>query len=77
MVTKNLAIAALIINIFIPGLGSLIAGKTKEGLWQLGLSIGGSILTMTMILIFVGIPMSIMAWVWGIITGVKLIQRAH
>ncbi len=69
----NLAIAilALILNIFIPGLGSLIGRKTKKGIWQLSLFILGIPLS----LIFIGAIMILVAWIWGIVTGIKLIQE--
>lgn len=70
----GLAIVALILNILIlPGLGSLIGGKTKEGIWQLVLAIVGIVLS----IIIIGIPIIIAAWVWGIVTGVRLVQEAQ
>lgn len=69
-----LPVVALILNVIIlPGLGSLIGGKTKEGIWQLVLAIVGIILSWVLI----GIPIIIAAWVWGIVTGIKLIQEAQ
>lgn len=70
----GLAIVALILNVLIlPGLGSLIGGKTKAGVWQLVLSIVGIILSF----VLVGIPILIAAWVWGIVTGVQMIQESR
>ncbi len=69
----TLAIVALVINIFIPGLGSLIAGKTTQGIWQLVLLIIGAILS----IILIGIPLMFIAWVWAIVTGARLIQEAQ
>lgn len=69
----GLAIVALILNILIlPGLGSLIAGKTQAGIWQLVLAILGFVLSF----ILIGIPLLIVAYIWGIVTGVRLIQEA-
>ena len=81
---QGLAIVALIINIVLmPGLGSLIGGKTREGVWQLVLLWGGIILgillTITIIGAIIGIPLIIIgplaAWVWGIVTGVEIVQE--
>ncbi len=70
----SLAIVALILNVIIlPGLGSLIGGKTKEGIWQLVLFLIGAVL----FLFYVGIPILIAAYVWGIVTGIKLIQESE
>lgn len=66
----SLTVVALILNVLIlPGLGSLIGGKTKEGILQMVLIILGLLLP-----IVVGIPIIFIAWVWGIITGVTLVQ---
>ena len=70
----TLAVIGLILNILIlPGLGSLIAGKTKIGIWQVALSVIGIILS----LIIIGIPILIAAWIWGLITGISLVKEAQ
>lgn len=72
-ISQNLAIVCLLLNILIlPGLGSLIGSKTKEGIIQLVLFFVGVLLT----LILIGIPIVIAAWVWGIVTGVQLINES-
>jgi len=72
-ISQGLAIVALILNmILLPGLGTLIGGRTKEGIWQLVLFLVGLPLS----LIFIGIPMLIGAWVWGIFSGVKIVQES-
>ena len=88
-VEKNstaLAVVCLVINILIlPGLGSLIGGKTKEGVWQLLLTVGGVVLglllTITIIGAVIGIPILVIcpliAWVWGIFTGAKIIKETQ
>lgn len=71
--SKGIAIAAFILNILIiPGLGTLIAGRTKTGVWQIVIFI----VSIPLWLILIGIPMTIAAWVWGLVTGIKLIQEA-
>ena len=83
---QSIAILALILNIVIlPGLGSLIGGKTKVGVWQIVLFLGGLVfgafLTFSVFGAFVGIPLMILgpivSWVWGIVTGAKLVREAH
>ena len=71
--SQAIAIVALILNIILPGLGSIIGGKTKAGIWQLVLFLVGIPLTS----ILIGIPMMIAAWVWGIVTGVKILQETQ
>ena len=67
----GLAIVALILNLILPGVGSLIGGKTKEGIWQLVLVIIG----LPLMLVLIGFPIILIAWIWGIVTGAKLIQE--
>lgn len=75
---QALAIVALILNILvIPGLGTLIGGRTNEGLAQLGLIVVGFVLIFTIILIPISIVAFIAAWIWGIVSGVQLISAAN
>ena len=69
-----IAIVALILNLIIlPGLGSLIGGKTKAGVWQLVLVLLGIPLS----IVIIGIPMIIAGYIWGIVTSVRLMQEAQ
>ncbi|MEM4245630.1 MAG: hypothetical protein QXR60_05510 [Candidatus Nanoarchaeia archaeon] len=59
------------------GIGTIIAGKTKIGLWQLLLVVVGFVFLIyppygTMI----GVPLVIVAWIWGIWTGVQAVKEA-
>ena len=68
------AIVALCINIFLlPGLGSIIGGKKKDGVNQLILFIVG----IPAMMFLIGFPMIIAAWIWGIVTGAFLIADAQ
>lgn len=74
----GLAVVGLILNIlFMPGLGSVIAGKTKTGLWQLLLLIIGLVLALTFVWLgmIIGVAMMAVAWSWGLFTGVKAIME--
>ena len=75
---RTLAIVALLLNVLIlPGLGSLIASKFKEGIWQIILSVVGLILFFSYPgVINFGTPVLFVAWIWGLITGVLLLQRS-
>ena len=82
---QTLAIIGLLLNIFIPGTGSLIGGRTNEGILQLSILFGsvavGFVLTITIIGAIIGIPILILgpliAWIWGLITGVQMIMDAN
>ena len=74
---KTLAIVGLILNILVlPGLGTIIAGRTKPGVIQLVLSIVGLGLTLTIIGAIIGIPLIIAMWIWALVSGIKIVQEA-
>lgn len=76
----GLSIIALILNVvFVAGLGTLIAGKSKSGAWQLILFIVGAILVSLAYaydigVLYIGSPLMLAAWIWGLVSGIKLIQ---
>ena len=83
---QSMAIVGLILNIVIlPGLGSLINNRIKEGVWQIVLFVGGLIigflLTITFYGAIIGIPIMILApiagWIWSIVTGVQLVNESN
>lgn len=61
----------LIFNLIIPGLGTIVAGKTRLGSIQLVLAIIGFLLWYTL---FLGAIVSLVAWVWALITSIKLFK---
>lgn len=72
-ISEARAILCLILNtLILPGLGSLIGRRKKEGAWQLTIFLLG----IPLILVLIGIPMVIGAWIWGIVTGVDLLEEA-
>lgn len=71
--SQSLAIAALLLNIFIlPGLGSLIAGRTKVGVIQVILVV----VSIPLLFLIIGIPLLIGTWIWGLVTGIQIIKEA-
>jgi len=72
----GLAIIGLILNIFpFPGIGSMVAGKTKTGIWQFALAIIGAIVWL--VYSGIGFTLVLIAFVWGIVTGIKLLQESR
>ena len=71
---NTLAIVGLVLNILIiPGLGTLISGGPelkKSGIWQLVLAI----VSVPLMFVIVGFPLYLGVWIWGIVTGVKMLQ---
>ncbi|MBI4895823.1 MAG: hypothetical protein HY831_05000 [Candidatus Aenigmarchaeota archaeon] len=85
--SEGMALAGLIINLLIlPGLGSIINEKIKEGVWQIILVVIGVILILVGVftmhsmlgwgLLGLGIILASAAWIWGLITGIKLIRES-
>jgi TM2 domain-containing membrane protein YozV len=62
---------AIIINIFFPGIGSLVVKKFGAGIAQIILGIIAVALTATGLLSIVGIPLLIGVWIWAIVTAVQ------
>jgi TM2 domain-containing membrane protein YozV len=67
------AMAGLVLNLFIPGIGSLVAGKTAEGAAQLGLFVIGVPLSA----LFIGLPLVMVAWAWALATGIRAIAESQ
>ena len=70
---RNRAITALIVNLIIPGLGSIIGRKKHEGLVQLILFI----ISIPLLIILIGIPLLVAMWLWALITSVQIILEAE
>jgi TM2 domain-containing membrane protein YozV len=63
-------IIAILINIFLlPGVGTLIVGKTGQGIAQIVLFILAIILIFTVLGAIIGIPLAFGVWIWGIISA--------
>ena len=72
---KNPAVS-LIVSFFLPGVGSMINGDVTTGVIILVLFIVGVVTTV----FFVGVPLIIGAWIWGMIDayqGAVRWNRAH
>lgn len=74
-VSEGTAIVALIVNVFIPGLGTIIAGH-RVGWSQLGLFLGGwLVLILSIGLLFpVYVAMWIGAWIWALVTSIQMLS---
>lgn len=60
---------AIILNVFWPGVGSLVLRKYGQGITQLVLFGIGLLLCFTLIGVIIGGPLMFVVWVWGIITA--------
>lgn len=72
--SQGIAIAALLLNILIlPGLGSIVGGRTSTGVTQIILAI----ISIPLIFIVIGIPLLIAVWIWALVTGIQIIKEAE
>jgi TM2 domain-containing membrane protein YozV len=72
-ITPGLATLALILNVIFPGIGSLIGGRIRTGILQIILIIA----VLTFFPPLIGILVWIGTVIWGIVTGVSIMQDAH
>jgi TM2 domain-containing membrane protein YozV len=61
--------AAIILNVFLPGVGSFFVGKPGQGIVQIVLYFIGIVLSFTVFLAIIGVPLCIGVWIWGVITA--------
>ncbi len=69
---SNEKIIALVLNFIIPGLGTIIAGKKKEGTIQIIMAGAALLLIITLIGALLGIPLALGALIWSEITVAKM-----
>ncbi len=69
---KTLAIVALIVNLLIPGVGTIIWGETKTGVIQLILYIVGWLL----LIVLIGVLVMLASWIWALVSSIKMIQSS-
>lgn len=73
---QKVAVAALLLNLLtVPGLGSLIAGRSKVATTQISLAVLGLLFIVFRVYI-IGIPIFVIAWILGIMTSVDLIRSS-
>jgi TM2 domain-containing membrane protein YozV len=70
--TEAQAVVGLVLNLCIPGAGSLVAGKPGPGIAQLAMLIAG----LPLCFVFVGFPIVFASWLWALMTGVQAMQEA-
>lgn len=60
---------AIIVNIFLPGIGTLIVKKFGQGIAQIVLGIIAALLIITGLLSIIGIPLGFGVWIWAIVSA--------
>lgn len=69
---KTLSIVALVINLFIPGLGTIIGKNTKTGITQLIITL----VSYPLMMVGIGFITYAVAWVWALITSINMIKSS-
>lgn len=62
-------ILAVLLNFFMPGIGSFVVGRGGAGVAQLLIFGIGISLAITLIMLPFGLVLMAVAWVWGLITA--------
>jgi len=66
------AVTALVLNIIIPGSGSLIAGRTSQGVVQLVLWV----VSFPLMFVLIGFPMLLAVWIWSLVSGIQILEES-
>jgi hypothetical protein len=67
---EGVAVTALVLNVLMPGVGSLVAGRVGLGIGQLTLWIVG----LPLCFVLLGIPMVLGAWIWSLVSGIQILE---
>lgn len=68
-------VLGIIVNIFLPGIGTLIVGKIIQGIIQIIFVFIAMLLTLTGIGAIFGIPIYFIVWIWAIVSSATSINK--
>jgi TM2 domain-containing membrane protein YozV len=69
---EGTAVTAMVLNVLLPGVGSLVAGRVGIGIGQLVLWIVG----LPLCFVLIGLPMVLGAWIWSLLTGIQILEES-
>ena len=69
---EGTAVAALVLNILVPGVGSLVAGRTSIGVAQLVMWV----VAFPLCIVLVGFPLLLAAWIWSLVSGIQILEES-
>lgn len=72
-ISQGIAAMALIFNIFLPGVGSLIGGKTTTGILQLVFYL----ISVPLMFVLIGFPLMLAMWIWALVTGIQIVKESE
>jgi TM2 domain-containing membrane protein YozV len=67
---EGVAVTALVLNVLVPGVGSLVAGRVGLGVGQLLLWVIG----LPLCFVLIGFPMVLAAWIWSLVSGIQILE---
>jgi len=70
--SEGTAVTALVLNIMLPGVGSLVAGRTSQGVTQLVLWL----VSFPLCVVLVGFPMLLAVWIWSLVSGIQILEES-
>ncbi|HWE29398.1 MAG TPA: hypothetical protein VHB97_15420 [Polyangia bacterium] len=70
--SEGTAVTALVLNIIIPGAGSLVAGRTSQGVVQLVLWV----VSFPLMFVLIGFPMLLAVWIWSLVSGIQILEES-
>ena len=70
--SEGTAVTALVLNIVLPGVGSLVAGRTSQGVTQLVLWV----VSFPLMFVLIGFPMLLAIWVWSLVSGIQILEES-
>lgn len=70
--SEGTAVTALVLNIIIPGSGSLIAGRTSQGVIQLVMWV----VSFPLMFVLIGFPMLLAVWIWSLVSGIQILEES-
>jgi TM2 domain-containing membrane protein YozV len=72
--SRGVAVLGLIINVLlVPGLGTVIGGRTQTGIWQMIVLILGLLISLWGTG-FLGILIMLVSWVWALVSSIRILQ---
>lgn len=66
------AVTAMVLNVVLPGTGSLIAGRITVGVVQLAMWV----VALPLCFVLIGFPLALASWIWSLVTGIQILEES-
>lgn len=71
--TSGMAALVIVMNFVLPGVGTLIGGRTTAGVLQVVFTV----LSIPLSFIFVGFPLALAMWIWALVCSIQIASEAR